>query len=85
MNAPERSLNTEGPIAMESKLRRRLDELRAEFDKGQQTLHDLEAQAANVRATLLRISGAIQVLSEALGEPAPEGVVLAPPPRLPPA
>jgi hypothetical protein len=28
----------------------------------------LENQAANVRATLLRISGAIQVLQEELGE-----------------
>lgn len=84
MNAPEHILNTEGPTAMESKLRRRLDELRAEFDKGRQTLHELEGQAGNVRATLLRISGAIQVLSEALGEPVPDGVVLAPPPRLPP-
>jgi predicted nuclease with TOPRIM domain len=84
MNAPEPIHRSEGATPMESKLRRRLEELRAEFDKGQQTLHDLEAQAANVRATLLRISGAIQVLSEALGEPAPEGVVLAPPSRLPP-
>ncbi len=57
---------------METKLRHRLDELRAEYDKGQQTLHDLEGQAANLRATLLRISGAVQVLQEALGEPAPE-------------
>ena len=57
---------------MESKLRHRLTELRAEYDKGQQTLHELESQAGNVRATLLRISGAVQVLQEALGEPAPE-------------
>lgn len=53
---------------MESKLRQRLAQLRAEYDKGQQTLHELETQAASVRATLLRISGAIQVLEEALGE-----------------
>ena len=54
---------------MESKLRHRLTELRAEYDKGQQTLHELESQAANLRATLLRISGAVQVLQEALDEP----------------
>ena len=55
---------------MESKLRHRLSELRAEYDKGKQTLHELETQAGNLRATLLRISGAVQVLQEALGEPA---------------
>ena len=38
---------------MESRLRHRLGELRAEYDKGQQTLHELESQAANLRATLL--------------------------------
>ncbi len=53
---------------IEHKLRSRLAELRAEYDKGQQTLHDLETQAANLRATLLRISGALQVLQETLGE-----------------
>jgi predicted nuclease with TOPRIM domain len=53
---------------MESRLRQRLGELRAEYDKGQNALQDLESQAANLRATLLRISGAVQVLQEALGE-----------------
>lgn len=53
---------------MEFKLRQRLSELRAEYDKGQTTLQDLESQAANLRATLLRISGAVQVLQETLGE-----------------
>jgi len=57
---------------MESKLRHRLNELRTEYDKGQQTLRELEGQAANLRATLLRISGAVQVLQEALDDPAPE-------------
>ena len=46
------------------RLAARLAELRAEFEKGERTLSDLETQAANVRATLLRISGAIQVLEE---------------------
>jgi len=53
---------------METKLRHRLDELRAEYERGKKTLDDLEAQAANVRATLLRISGAVQVLQEELGD-----------------
>ena len=45
----------------------RLWELRVEFEKGDQSLRELETQAANVRQTLLRISGAIQVLEEVLG------------------
>ena len=53
---------------MQTKLRHRLEELRAEYEKGRKTLEDLENQAANVRATLLRISGAVQVLQEELGE-----------------
>ena len=53
---------------METRLRKRLDELRVEYDKGRQTLDDIEGQAANVRATLLRIAGAVQVLEEELGE-----------------
>jgi len=68
MNVVEHLHPGESQPTLESKLRRRLEELRAEYDKGQQTLHELETQAANVRATLLRISGAIQVLQEALGE-----------------
>lgn len=59
---------------METKLRQRLEELRAEYDKGQKTLLELEGQAASVRATLLRISGAVQVLQEAFDEQRPEVV-----------
>jgi predicted nuclease with TOPRIM domain len=51
---------------MRERLERRLEELRAEFEKGEQTLRDLETQAANVRQMLLRISGAVQVLEEEL-------------------
>ena len=53
---------------LNERLRARLEELRAEFAKGEQTLSDLESQTANVRTTLLRISGAIQVLEELSGE-----------------
>ena len=53
---------------MELRVRQRLEELRAEYDKGQRTLRDLETDAANLRATLLRISGAMQALQETLGE-----------------
>lgn len=52
---------------MRERLEERLQELRAEFQKGEQTLQELEEQAARVRQTLLRISGAIQVLEEELG------------------
>ena len=53
---------------MRKRLEQRLAELRAEFERGQQTLDQLEAQATTVRQTLLRISGAIQVLEEELGD-----------------
>jgi len=53
---------------METRLRQRLAELRVEYEKGRKTLDELESQAANVRATLLRIGGAVQVLEEELGE-----------------
>ena len=49
---------------MDDRLEARLSELRAEYAKGEQTLADLESKIANVRATMLRISGAIQVLEE---------------------
>lgn len=51
---------------MEEQLRRRLEELKREFEAGQARLRELEAEQARVRDTLLRISGAIQVLEEAL-------------------
>ena len=44
-------------------MQERLAELRAEFEKGQQ---QLSLQRAELRDTLLRISGAIQVLEELL-------------------
>lgn len=49
---------------MKERLELRLQELRAEFAAGQKMLADLEAKQAHVRETLLRISGAIQVLEE---------------------
>lgn len=54
---------------MQERLEQRLRELKSEFEKGQQTLEGLEAQTADVRQTLLRISGAIQVLEEVLESP----------------
>jgi predicted nuclease with TOPRIM domain len=69
---------------MEPRLRQRLAELRAEYDKGQKTLQELESQAASLRATLLRISGAVQVLQEALGEGDESPVPASPPQFAPP-
>ena len=61
---------------MRERLEQRLQELKTEFGKGEQTLQELEEQAVAVRQTLLRISGAIQVLEEELGEAdQPDGVV----------
>jgi hypothetical protein len=49
---------------MQEQLERRLQELKTEFEAGQKMLADLEARQAQLRETLLRISGAIQVLEE---------------------
>ena len=51
---------------MRTRLEQRLKELKAEFESGQKVLLELEKQQASVRETLLRISGAIQVLEEEL-------------------
>ncbi|WP_089945004.1 hypothetical protein [Candidatus Entotheonella palauensis] len=51
---------------MQDQLEQRLNELKSEFAVGQKTLDDLEAKQVNLRQTLLRISGAIQVLEELL-------------------
>jgi prefoldin subunit 5 len=52
-------------------LRERLDELNAEHQAGRKALANLEAEQADLRDTLLRISGAIQVLEELLGADGP--------------
>lgn len=52
---------------MKERLEERLAELRKEFESGQKMLADLDNQRANLQQTILRISGAIQVLEELLG------------------
>jgi predicted nuclease with TOPRIM domain len=47
----------------------RLASLKKEFETGQARLRELEAEQAYVRETMLRISGAIQVLQELADEP----------------
>ena len=64
---------------MKDQLEQRLGQLKAEFEAGQKMLAELEAKQANLRETLLRISGAIQVLEELLAqEPRPAGDGLEP-------
>jgi chromosome segregation ATPase len=59
---------------LRQQLEKRLAELKNEHEEGQKMLADLEARKANLQATLLRISGAMQVLEELLAaEPATAG------------
>ncbi len=53
---------------MKEQVEQRLTELKAEFTSGQKVLADLEAKQITLRETLLRISGAIQVLEELLAQ-----------------
>ncbi|MEV6304521.1 hypothetical protein AB0M02_34290 [Actinoplanes sp. NPDC051861] len=48
----------------DDRLRDRLAELRREYATGEARLHELTRQEVVLRETLLRISGAIQVLEE---------------------
>lgn len=57
---------------MKERLEKRLAELRVEFKAGQEQLNDLEAKSRDLRHTLLRIAGAIQVLEEELKRPQAE-------------
>lgn len=49
---------------MQDRLEQRLKELSIEFESGKKTLAELDAKRINVQRTMLRISGAIQVLEE---------------------
>lgn len=53
-------------------LQERLEALRAEFEKGQSRLGELQRQESQLQETLLRISGATQVLTELLEKEASE-------------
>ena len=53
---------------MKKQLEQRLDQLKAEFESGQKMLAEYEAKEAALRETMIRISGAIQVLEEELNE-----------------
>ena len=49
---------------MNDQIASRIDSLRHEFEAGEAQLRDLDAQRARLHETMLRISGAIQVLEE---------------------
>ena len=53
---------------MQEQLHNRLEALKKEFETGQARLKELETEEAYIRETLLRISGAIQVLQELLAK-----------------
>jgi prefoldin subunit 5 len=56
---------------MNEQMEQRLQQLRQEFESGQKMLADLDAKKADLQQTLLRISGAIQVLEEMLAAEEP--------------
>lgn len=60
---------------MKREIEARLKELKEEYQKGQGQLVALEQETANLRNTLLRISGAIQVLQELLGDKGSENSI----------
>ena len=51
---------------MQDHLHQRLEELKKEYQKGQDRLTALEKETSAVKNSMLRISGAIQVLEELL-------------------
>ncbi len=51
---------------MQNQIQARLNQLKSEFEKGQAKLQDLQQQQTHLHETLLRIGGAIQVLTELL-------------------
>lgn len=55
---------------MKDQLVQRLTVLKAEFEAGQKMLAELESKQAELRNTLIRISGAVQVLEEELAKAA---------------
>jgi predicted nuclease with TOPRIM domain len=55
-------------MEMKSEIKTRLEELKEEYKKGQERLLALEQETTNLSNTMLRISGAIQVLEELTGK-----------------
>ena len=53
---------------MKEQLEKRLKDLKFEFESGQKMLAELDAKQTSLRNTLLRISGAVQVIEEELAK-----------------
>jgi predicted nucleic acid-binding Zn-ribbon protein len=53
---------------MVTQLKKRLEELKDEYSAGEKMLQKMEADAADLKSTMLRIKDAITVLEEALEE-----------------
>lgn len=66
------------PEAMRERLDARLAELKEEFGKGTEKLGQIDEEGRKLRETLLRISGAIQVLTEELERDQPSEAADAP-------
>jgi prefoldin subunit 5 len=58
---------------MREQLEKRLAELQAEYQAGQQLLAELDTKRADLHQTMLQIGGAIQVLTELLDGEGAEG------------
>jgi prefoldin subunit 5 len=57
---------------MDEKIQQRIETLRKELEVGQQQMQVLEQKIAQLRDTMLRISGAIQVLEEIQSQSTPD-------------
>ena len=60
-----------GPDDLRPRLEARLEALRAELSAGHRMMAELDERQRDLRETMLRITGAIQVLEEALLEVGP--------------
>lgn len=56
---------------MRTQLNERLAKLKEELSKGESMMADLRAREANLKESMLRIRGAIQVLEEELAKDSP--------------
>lgn len=65
---------SEGTI-MRTYLEKRLETLITEHSNGQTALKNLDAQRVQLQETMLRITGAIQVVQEALKDGPPEPLI----------
>jgi len=67
------STATEDGEAVQAQIQARLEALKKELETGQNELQKVEAQRTYLHETMLRISGAVQVLEGLLAEGGPAG------------